>query len=297
MIINIHTIVAKNSLLYFYYMVKNYQSLASGDNHLKFIAHCLDEATSIQIKNELPDCMVVKVYKEPKFFVIQTWRDTLRFLKAKLGIYTPMSGSNGHSAGLSSALSMVTPGLGVNIIGDTDAVILKKNWDIDLIQLLETYGILATCYEDVGGFSSGNGKVQTYKAKPNLTWMALSPIFDWAKFDPRPNKYKNIKIDSDSLSELYNLPLSFEMVCDVGWKMPSFLAQYNIPYKVFKQVKPTSDEARAIKTGNDYHEEYQLDGTPFLGHQRGSHKHPFRGNEISESFYNACDSYIHNQLV
>jgi hypothetical protein len=87
------------------------------------------------------------------------------------------------------------------------------------------------------------------------------------------------------------------MVCDVGWKMPGFLAQYNIPYKVLKQVKPTSEEASAIKTGNDYHEEYQLDGTPFLGHQRGSHKHPFRGNEISESFYNACDSYIHNQLV
>jgi hypothetical protein len=43
---------------------------------------------------------------------------------------------------------------------------------------------------------------------------------------------------------------------------------------------------------NDYHEEFHLRGRPFVVHQRGSHKHPFRTMPLSAPFYAAVESYL-----
>ncbi|MGH7753422.1 MAG: hypothetical protein ACREN5_11465, partial [Gemmatimonadales bacterium] len=43
---------------------------------------------------------------------------------------------------------------------------------------------------------------------------------------------------------------------------------------------------------SDYHEEFHLRGRPFLVHQRGSHKHPFRSMPLSAPFYAAIESYL-----
>ncbi|MEK9569976.1 MAG: hypothetical protein VW124_13275, partial [Paracoccaceae bacterium] len=196
-----------------------------------------------------------------------------------------------HSAGLSSALSMT--GGAIDVIADTDTVMLQRNWDRLVAEMLDKTGIVATCYEDIGGFSSGTGKVQTYKRKPSLTWFALSPKYYWRGLDPRPAKQSNIAITNDELSQLYNLPIGHELVRDVGWHVPAYLHENNIPFLVFDQIKPTSSASTALKTGVDYHEEFHLKGVPFLAHQRGSHKHPFRDNDISCSFYNSCDAYMH----
>jgi hypothetical protein len=181
----------------------------------------------------------------------------------------------------------------LDIIADTDTVMLQRDWDRAIAGLLETTGIVATCYEDIGGFSSGAGKVQTYKRKPSLTWFALSPKYDWRGLDPRPAKQRTIVIASDELAKLYNLPIGYELVRDVGWLVPAFLHENKIPFTVFDQIKPTSSASMALKTGIDYHEEYHMAGHPVLAHQRGSHKHPFRGNDISRSFYDSCDAYMH----
>jgi hypothetical protein len=291
MLMRVHTIVSGNSIEYFRYMEKNFRSLASGDIELSFVAHCLDKESASLLREAVIGPEVVEVYRHPRHFVIQTWKDWVRFLAATIGLPLRMAGSNGHSAGLSSALSMT--GGAIDVIADTDTVMLQRNWDRLIAEMLDKTGIVATCYEDIGGFSSGTGKVQTYKRKPSLTWFALSPKYDWRGLDPRPAKQSNIAITNDELSELYNLPIGHELVRDVGWLVPAYLHNNNIPFIVFDQIKPTSSASMVLKTGIDYHEEYHIGGTPLLAHQRGSHKHPFRGNDISRSFYDSCDAYMH----
>jgi hypothetical protein len=291
MLMRIHTIVSKNSIPYFFYMEKNFRSLASGDFELSFVAHCLDKDSASCLRKELNDTKVVEVYLYPRHFVVQSWKDCIRFIAATIGLPLRMAGSNGHSAGLSSALSM-TGEEAIDVIADTDTVMLQCNWDRLIAGLLEKTGIVATCYEDIGGFSSGPDKVQTYKRKPSLTWFALSPKYDWRALDPRPAKQKTIVITSDELSKLYNLPIGYELVRDVGWLVPAYLHDNKIPFTVFEQIKPTSSASKVLKTEIDYHEEYHLAGNPVLAHQRGSHKHPFKGNDISLSFYDSCDAYI-----
>lgn len=290
MLFFIHTIVSENSLKYFEYMDYNFRSLASDETRLSVVAHCLDEPSASYLSDKKNGPKVVKVYRETRHFVTTSFKERVRVLATKIGFNFRIAGSNGHSAGLSSALSMT--GKGIDIIADTDTVMLQPHWDLIVSELLESNGIVGTCYEDIGGFSSGNGKIQTYKRKPSLTWFALSPKFCWRRLDPSPAKHKNLPINDDETSKLYNLPIGYELVRDVGWRVPNYLEEYDIPFLVFDQIKPTSDQAMALKTGIDYHEEYHLDGMPFVAHQRGSHQHPFRGNDISQSFYDSCDEYM-----
>lgn len=290
MLIRIHVTVASNSIPYYLYMVRNYSALASGHHQVEFFAHCLDKEAFSKLSISKETYKAIEVFKNPRFYVLQTWRDFLKAFAAALGLPRPMSGSNGHSAGVSSALSIT--GGAVDIIADADTVMLKSHWDITLLELLHNYGIVGTCYEDIGGFSSGSGNIQTYKRKPSMTWFAMSSRFNWKDLDPKPSKAANIKISSKELSALYNLPLGAELARDVGWKLPSYLEDNNISYVVFDQIKPTSEEALVLKSGIDYHEEYHHEGKPFLAHQRGSHKHKFRATPISESFYNSCDIYM-----
>jgi hypothetical protein len=290
MLIHVHVTVASNSIPYYLYMVRNYLALASGKNQVKFFAHCLDKETFSKLHLSKETFKAIEVYKNPKFYVLQTWRDLVKVLVATFGFPRPMSGSNGHSAGISSALSIT--GSAVDIIADADTVLLKRNWDVTLLELLSNYGIVGTSYEDIGGFSSGSGNIQTYKRKPSMTWFAMSPRFNWKDLDPKPSKADNIKIINSELSSLYNLPIGAELARDVGWNLPLYLEDNNISYIAFDQIKPTSGDALVLKSGIDYHEEFHHKGNVFLAHQRGSHKHKFRASHISESFYNSCDMYM-----
>jgi hypothetical protein len=233
---------------------------------------------------------LIEVYKKPEFFVTQNLRDVLWRIATYFRVYRTMSGSNGHSAGLNSSFSL-TGGDGVDVISDADIVMLKKDWDVWVVDLLKEYGVIGTSYEPIGGKSSGSGLVQTYKDKPNLTWCALSNRHDWTGLDTSPQKLSNIKIDNIKQSTLYNLPVGYELVRDVGWKVPGFLDQKAIPYVAFTQVKSDSKQS-FINTGESYHEEYQFAGVPILAHQRGSHQHAFRKSRISSTFYDACEDYL-----
>lgn len=291
MIIRIHVTVAENSVSYYEYMVKNYIALSSGKNQLRFIVHALDNEAYKRTQLMFFSHEVVNVLKSKKFFVLQTWRDYLKLITSFIGKAGSLKGSNGHASGIASALANTCTD-GIDVIADADTVMLLTNWDVLLVDILNKYGIVGTCYEDIGGFSSGAGKVQTYKKLPSMTWFALSGRFHWKSLDPSPKKSSNVEISSKQLSDLYNLPLGYELVRDVGWKLPRYLRDNNIQSIVFDQIKPTSKKAMALKTEIDYHEEYHFEGIPILAHQRGSHKHEFRKSSISSSFYDACDKYM-----
>lgn len=289
--IRIHSFVNENSLPYFAYMVANYRRMASASADLRFIAYSFAPRITAGLYGMDGVSDVVEVYRLPRFFVKQTARDWAKAALAAIGVYRRMGGSNGHAAGLNAAFANAGRDV-VNVIADTDTVILKRDWDTLIVTLLQRFGIVGTCYEDIGGASSGSGKVQTYKRLPSLTWIALSPTYDFSGLDAAPDKGTNIAIADEALSRLYNLPIGFELVRDVGWELPRYLQERGIPSTVFDQVKPSSDAAKAVKSGNDYHEEYQWHGEPILAHQRGSHQHRFRVGDLSGSFYDACERYL-----
>jgi len=289
-IINIHTVVSLNSLKYFKYFINNHIKKSSNKSQLRFYAHCTDyQAFQELAKNNTVE--VFDSFAHPKNFPSGSIRELLRKWKTFFKISSKAAGSGGHLVGLNSIQNNLKKGE-INIIADADTVMLFNKWDLEIIKLLNTYGVIGTPYEDIGGFSSGNSIYQTYKQKPNVVWMAMSPKFPWNQLSLDHKKNINIKIINNKLSRLYNLPVGYELVRDVGWRIPSFLEDNNIPYKSFVQIKPTSQAVQVIKTGIDYHEEYHLDGIVFLAHQRGSNQHPFRGNKISKSFYDACEGLL-----
>jgi hypothetical protein len=201
------------------------------------------------------------------------------------------SGSIGHALGIRSILSNLKIGE-INVVSDSDCVVLTRDWDHKITDLMREYKAIGTTYEDIGGFSSGDGNVQTYKRIPNFTWIALSPDYEW-DFDAMCDKNSNLLIDTPELSDTFNLPIGYELFREPIWKFPVYLRENAIKHYPLVFVRPTSENARAITTGEDYHTEYQLnDGTPFVGHQRGSLSKAFREHHLSKTFYNACENYL-----
>jgi hypothetical protein len=183
----------------------------------------------------------------------------------------------------------------IKVIADSDTVMLSKDWDLRLKILFEqyqNYGIVGTSYERVGGFSTENIKRQAYKFKPTLSWAALSPKYDFSKMMTMPAKNENVPVDTLEKSMLYNLPIGYELFRDAAWQVPEFLYDNKIPYVYLENFRPTQPQSLAVKSGNDYNEEFQLWGIPFVGHQRGSNKRPFRACKESVGFYDAIERYV-----
>jgi len=179
-----------------------------------------------------------------------------------------------------------------DVIADCDTVIVAPQWDSLLTSVLSEVGIVGAAYEEIGGFSSGSGRRQTYKRLPNVTWIALSPAHDFRTLDASHGLERAVRIRTQEQAALYNLPIGSELLRDVGWQLPSYLAAHDITPLAMVHVKPSSAEARVLHGTNDYHEEFHLRGRPFLVHQRGSRKHPFRSTPLSASFYAAIELYL-----
>ena len=213
-------------------------------------------------------------------------------------------GSMGHANGIRDCLDAPSSSDNVvRIIADSDTVMLCKGWDSILLTICKPGKriVMGTSYEAIGGFSSGNSTVQTYKNRSTMSWIAI-PTFilpEFKTFDTSPVKQANISINSIELSQRFGLPIGYELLRDACWSLPQFLDENGIEDTPLYHAKPTMD-ALALKTGNDYHEEYQIINSeftvPFVGHQRGSMKHPFRGNDISKSFYDQVENYLLGQL-
>lgn len=267
--IHVHTQADKTTCPFVVYMWDAMLTLASKPSELKLTCHCL--ATEAQrILANLPQATT----------------------KLVGGYNAERAGSGGHGACIEDALKM-TNDESVHIIVDSDTVVLAKGWDNGVLDVLfkRQIGIFGATYEDIGGFSSGTGNVQTYKNVPNVVWVALSPNFDWTHLEAMPKKEATLQIDTDELALVYNLPKGYKVLRDVAWQVPEYIAARSIPYFGMKQLKPTSN-AIVTRGLSDYHEEFHLDNVPFVAHQRGSARHTYRGDDISRSFYDIMDKHL-----
>ncbi len=268
-IIHVHTASDKSTTGYARFMWETMRSLASHPEALKLSIHSIGPTAGARLEN-MPNTTSIKVETGPN----------------------NESGSMAHGVCVEHALSMMDDG-DIHIIADSDTVVLAKGWD-DLIriQLLDNrVGMLGTAVEDIGGFSSGASHVQMAKNLPSMTWSAFSPLKSWRALKAMPCKDSNIMVNTEELSKIYNLLIGYQVFRDVGWQIPQYLHDHGISYLAWKQLKP-SGTAEILRGLSDYHEEYHVDGVPFLVHQRGSLRHAYRSDRISTGFYDAVDRHL-----
>ena len=266
--IHIHATVSSNSVRYFDYVCENYIGLSSGKHRLFFYVYCLDVASYLILSRDK------RIHQA----------HGLKFGR----------GSIGHAQSIEAAIANFAAGQ-INIISDTDITILMQDWDLALEKLLvgpDAVGVVATKMEPLGGFNSGQTKIQHYKEKPTTTWMAMSPQFDFSGLKVMPDKENYISVDTQELADLYQIPVGYLVLKDTGWQVPAYLHDNKIPFLTLDIHKPTAPESIVLKGCSPYHDEFHLQGKPFLAHQRGSMKHRFRIDPLSCGFYDACDKYL-----
>lgn len=273
-VIHVHTQSDKSTIGYAIFMWETMRELANSPDALKLSIHCIGP-TAMERLQDLPQS---KMYYVPN-------------VDREKG----MSGSTAHGACIEHALRFTDDG-DIHLLVDSDTVVLAKGWDdyVRLTLLVRGLGMIGTAVEDIGGFTSGRGTVQMAKNLPTVAWCALSPLHSWRDLKAMPRKTQHISIANEALSKIYNLPVGYEVLCDVAWQIPEYLHTHKITSQAWKQLKPTKD-AIVLKGLSDYHEEYHVpgpEGCPFVVHQRGSMRHAYRNDRISQGFYNAVDVYL-----
>lgn len=291
-IMNVHVVVADAACLYFDYLIRNFRHTAKDPSRLFFFCYSLDQQAQATFVNDPRLSGCYPVYEMRGAYRLKTLHEWKVYLGAKLSGRAQLGGSNGHAAGLNRIMKALPTMAGHHVIADSDVAMLVRDWDEVIEDNFSNYHLIGTSYEDVGGFSSGNSKVQTYKKFPNANWLAIRSDCDLSALDWFPMKERNLKIDTEAKAELYNLPLGYEMVCDGGWRFPGYCRDQAYRAKAMRQVKPTSTDAQIVRTSKDYNEEYQLDGRAFVGHQRGGSRHVFRDSEVSMAFYDCVERAV-----
>ncbi len=269
--IHVHTAIDKSTVPFAKFMWETMLSLANRPNDLRLTVHCMGPAALARIVD---------------------WPGKNESMVTPCGAGDPLHGSRGHGVCVMEALGMMGDG-DIHVVADSDTVIVAKGWDDYLRTRLLNDGIaiVGSTYEDMGGFSSGDAKTQTYKKIPTLTWCALSPLHDWRSLEVLPDKGKQIVISSEEQSRIYNLPLGYTVFGDVGWQLPRYLHDHKLRYEGWRQLKPTKD-AVVLRGLSDYHEEFHVNDIPFVTHHRGSMTHAYRSNRLSNSFYAAVDKHL-----
>lgn len=290
--ITVHTVVGVNTLPFYEYFLRNYYELAMEKDKLHFFCYALDGSAYRKLCEHGLVAGVERPYLAIRNYCYGTVSALKRALKCLFTFNPYLDGSYGHGCGLNCSAKLFDRFPGIQIVADSDTTMLQVGWDTSLRTIMEKADIFGAPYEDIGGFSSGNGKVQTYKKCPSGVWVALGPRIDWSHLDWIPAKSSNLVVQTEEQSRRYNLPVGYELVRDVGWTIPDYVADRGGVVRTLSHVKPSSPACIALKTGYDYHEEYQLDGVPFLAHHRGSRQFPFRDCDMSASFYDAVEVYL-----
>ena len=205
-------------------------------------------------------------------------------------------GSTGHAKGLNRALHTSDP-THINVIADSDTVLLVKGWDNIIREMMLHFSVVGTPYEDIGGACSGHGRGQTYKKLPGFVFFAAAPGCPIKSLDTEPNKQMPIYINDMKLSNRYNLPVGYTLFCDVGWRLPEWLEDRQLTHYEFNNLRlkdmpgcnecDIANELYSFKT--------QVPNTalppviPFIAHQRSGRSTPYMQG-ASKKFYDAAQT-------
>ena len=272
----IHTQVDKQTIYHAADMIRSHVKLAANPTQLEFYLFTLNDK--------------IKPWQGIKDTLI---REGITNKIELINVKDAKTRSIGHAQAINEMLKSLDT-TKINIVCDSDTLMVMPKWDNLILYCIEkkNIGTLGTPYEDIGGITSGTGKLQTYKGLPNVIWMLLSPGYKWEKIDMLPDKLERTPL-SELEASINGLKKGWVLFKDVGWRIPRFIYNNEIPYITLDHVKSTSEKSVALKNiGWDYHEEYQINDMPFLLHHRGSSIHPWRKNKKSIKFYDTSWSYI-----
>ena len=204
-------------------------------------------------------------------------------------------GSNGHGLWLKEAFEQIVASIDtIHIICDADVVFLHPGWDDDLCQLFLCEGIscLATSYEKIGGPSTGQGTVQTYKGRPNVTFIAFAPYVDMLKFDPSHQKHQHMKIVTEEQSVTFGIPVGYELFRDTAWELPDYLRKHGWLDTSRVMIHERENPQILTKDICGYCEEFVWEDKPFIAHQRGTSSKKFNVDPVSKLFVKACEDHL-----
>lgn len=275
--IHVHTQSDKATIGYVRFMWETMLLLANKPNLLKLTVHSMSQTAVDRVVEGLA-------------------RATTELVSSPTG--AALVGSYGHGVCVERALAQTDDG-DIHIICDSDTVVLAKGWDDLIRERLEKFGCVGVTYENEGGFSSGKSNFQTYKNIPNVVWIALSKHHKWKSLKALPKKETPINIETSEQAKIYNLPIGHRVLRDVAWQIPSYLHENKISYEGWYQLKPSinANECKVLSGLSDYHEEYHVDGIPFVVHHRGSLRHKYREDKVSKLFYQHVDSWLNKEMA
>lgn len=288
----IHVFVSSETIDYFRYMVDNYNYLANGK--LKFICYTYE----YDVKSVIGHTHESIVLDEP----------------VPDDVYVGGIAAYKHFNKIKKCFENFKQNE-INIIADTDTVMLVKGWDEILKRHLKKNYCVGVEYYSVWH----------YLDKPSFIWIAFSEkgLLGYDKYikEPFPNKHNNqcvyIPLTKDDVkkfgykmntySEFYektkNILNEYNynngkyvavITADPGWDFPLFIDENNLKYKTLYN-KGSYDGGVLLNNrmiGN--HAECYLDGMLYMGHQLGGRLHKFKGNAFSNEFYCATELMISN---
>ena len=249
--INVHVPVTINSIEYYKQLCANHLEWSSGKRSITFIAYCLgNEVDKALAEHELTLDTVV------------------------------LPGCRGPDAHASSVRAIIarTNKLDITVIADSDTFLLARNWDDAIVDFIKNgVGVVGTAF-----YPSATTDPQPYAGKPNTNWLALSPKFSWRKLGVTPFVGHNTNVDTESKSQLWNIPIGSQLVRNVAWQIPEYLHSNKIPF-----------ECLFLKS-NDKFEEYVLpNGTSFVARMLASSKYVSKDlQSTSDAFYSACTDFV-----
>jgi hypothetical protein len=192
-----------------------------------------------------------------------------------------------HMLGLRHVLDNIVVDA-INVIADSDTIMLKRGWDDDVRRICETCSCVGTTYVPFDQPGSRQGKIKTYVSHPNFCWIALAAGIDWKSFDPARNDM--IPVTTQGMADLTGLNIGDVWLQDTAFKFPEFLNALN---KQFINLERVYDKRIVLTSScDDWHDEFHLNGEPFVAHQNRGSRYVFRSQPHSAPFYDACDAWL-----
>lgn len=193
------------------------------------------------------------------------------------------------------------------LICDIDLAFVRKNWDIDVINVLRDYDVVGLPFEESKMIFRGPGPDNAirYQRNPSIVWMMFKNNLAWKTLDFTHSKDDETIILPDE-ETIYNIPAGFHLAKDVGWRIPKFLFENKLKSFSFDNINVCSQSPRKFfvdipdnipwedgtnKSGWPCDEGYLNDHIVIV-HQKLSQRWKFKTSKVSKIFYDKVDEYI-----
>lgn len=176
--------------------------------------------------------------------------------------------SASHASALNQIVNHIPQDSDYVVIADCDVMILQKDWDTQMIEVIEK--------NEVGclGTPKFCGVLSVYFT------MYKADVFRKIQPNFMPGNETTISVPWYTLTDeteamYYGMKVGDKLVQDTGWRVPAQLFKAGIPYIMFKYCQLNGNPLNLIFN-------YKFKNGLFITHFSGSHKHEFSSPECQQ---------------